>query len=209
MTNTVVTNRVLLLLLAAVAAPPGTAQLFRECATLHPYDYDSGETPGPAYAAIAHEGTPWIQLDLSGTELAGGARLVLRTPVAGDDDDSAATDDDDMGVAVYLEARASRASRDEGEEGAEAIEATGGGVVQELDAAGLAASGGHYTAAFDGDSVTVELVPGDNGLRGGASTSRLVVSGLVVGICKDDGVQESICGRECGIRTTRERARPR
>ena len=47
------------------------------CESIVPYDYDSGKTSSPTSTDISHKGAPWIQLDLSGTELAPGAKLIL------------------------------------------------------------------------------------------------------------------------------------
>ncbi len=62
---------------------------------------------------------------------------------------------------------------------------------QVLNANDLSLNG--YSAVFDGSSVRVELSsPG--GVRG--VTSRVVVSNVKVGLCVDDGTDDSICGLE-------------
>jgi hypothetical protein len=46
------------------------------CETIHPFDYDSGVVH-EASTVVAFEEAPWIQLDLTFTELAADAKLVL------------------------------------------------------------------------------------------------------------------------------------
>mmetsp|Transcript_12461 Transcript_12461/g.26526 ORF Transcript_12461/g.26526 Transcript_12461/m.26526 type:complete len:760 (+) Transcript_12461:115-2394(+) len=67
-----------------------------------------------------------------------------------------------------------------------------GGGTQELDATTLAQGNG-FSAIFDGSSVHVELRTPGNIFRGNAATSRVVVTGITVGVCEDD-IAESICG---------------
>jgi len=80
---------------------------------------------------------------------------------------------------------------------------TGKKTSQELDASALALN--EYSAMFDGDSVTVELVTPEGGsglFRGGKggvkdkgdAKSQVVVSTIKVGVCKDDLIAKSICG---------------
>ena len=74
---------------------------------------------------------------------------------------------------------------------------------QVLDARALAYASNGYSAVFAGDAVSVELVVGGRRRRhlsGEATSSRIVVSNVLVGLCRDDdpfvvGV-ESICGAE-------------
>jgi hypothetical protein len=46
------------------------------CETVKSYHYDSGETISDSFV-VSHDGAPWVQLDLSNTELAEGASLVI------------------------------------------------------------------------------------------------------------------------------------
>ena len=126
-----------------------SAQIATVCESLHPYSYDSGTTSSTS-TVVSHPSAPWIQLDLSQTELKYNAKLVL----------------------------------------------IGEKASQELNASALEGSNG-YSAVFDGDSVSVELVtPGGGGglFRGGGRSSRVVVSAVKVGLCEDDGTASSICG---------------
>ena len=153
------------------------------CESLIPYFYDSGNningtlllnlnnattTTNLTAVVVSHPGAPWIQLDLSRTRLSPDARLILR----------------------------------------------GGSSTQVLDAHAIAYASNGYSAVFAGDAVSVELVVvrpppvvvvvGGGGRRrrrhlsGEATSSRIVVSNVLVGLCDDDplvGV-ESICGTE-------------
>jgi len=80
---------------------------------------------------------------------------------------------------------------------------TGMNTSQELDASALALD--DYSAMFDGDSVTIELVTpeggsglfrgGKGGVKGkGDPKSQVIVSTIKVGVCKDDLIAKSICG---------------
>lgn len=69
---------ILILALLAVAAKPFlvNAQITEVCETEMSYKYDSGNA-GHASTTVRHVGAPWIQLDLSNTNLAPTAQLVL------------------------------------------------------------------------------------------------------------------------------------
>ena len=64
---------IVLLLLSQSAV---SAQTVSPCETVQPYHYDSGETSSDSFV-VSHEGAPWVQLDLSTTELAQGASLII------------------------------------------------------------------------------------------------------------------------------------
>jgi V8-like Glu-specific endopeptidase len=157
------TTPILYLLSAATSSINllASAQIAPVCESFQPYSYDSGMTSS-ASTDVSLPSAPWIQLDLSRTELKPNAKLVL----------------------------------------------IGEKASQELDASALEGSNG-YSAVFDGGSVSVELVtPGggggglfrgngnDKGSGNGNSSraSRVVVSAVKVGLCKDDGVAPAICG---------------
>eukprot|EP00985_Skeletonema_marinoi_P000924 scaffold372_cov181-Skeletonema_marinoi.AAC.1 len=117
------------------------------CESLQPFTYDSGDTKA-ATTDVSIDKAPWIQLDLSDSQLAAGAQLTI----------------------------------------------TGGGTAsQVITSKGLASNG--FSAVFDGSSVRVEL-SSRGGVRGNGNgnTSRVVVSNVKVGLCRDDGIANSICG---------------
>ena len=91
----------------------------------------------------------------------------------------------------------------------------GATATQELDATALAFSSNGYSAMFEGDYVSVEIVhfstPGDrrlgpvakgakrsgrnrDGDLGGTTASRVIVSNVLVGRCEDDPKVQQICG---------------
>ena len=120
------------------------AQVATVCESMRPYSYNSGDTKA-ATTVVSIDQAPWIQLDLSGSDLAAGAQLTI----------------------------------------------VGDSASQVITSKDLASN--EFSAVFDGSSVSVELSsPG--GVRGNGSTSRVVVSNVKVGLCKDDGIADSICG---------------
>ena len=137
-------NLLFLLSAATKSSLFADAQFATVCESLRPYSYNSGDTKS-ATTVVAIDQAPFIQLDLSGTELAAGAKLTI-------------------------------------------IGATTSQVITSNDL-----SSNEFSAVFDGSSVNVELSsPG--GVRGNGSTSRVVISNVKVGLCKDDGIAHSICG---------------
>jgi hypothetical protein len=70
--------RKLLFLLSIVSKSPlfSVAQVATVCESLQPYEYDSGDT-NTASTIVSYDKAPWIQLDLSKSELAAGASLRL------------------------------------------------------------------------------------------------------------------------------------
>lgn len=136
-------NKLLFLLSAASTSPLfADAQYATFCESMQPYTYNSGDTRA-ATTTVSVDNAPWIQLDLSGSELAAGATLTI----------------------------------------------VGDAATQVITSNDL--SSNDFSAVFDGSSVSLELSsPG--GIRG--VTSRVEVSQVKVGLCKDDIVSESICG---------------
>lgn len=63
-------------LIAATSNQLVSAQIAPVCESLFPHDYDSGITSA-AFTTISYDATPWIQLDLSKTQLAPNAKLIL------------------------------------------------------------------------------------------------------------------------------------
>eukprot|EP00984_Skeletonema_dohrnii_P018057 scaffold8343_cov94-Skeletonema_dohrnii-CCMP3373.AAC.5 len=121
------------------------AQFEPVCESLQPFTYDSGDTKA-ATTDVSIDRAPWIQLDLSDSQLANGAQLTI----------------------------------------------TGGSASQVITSNDLASNG--FSAVFDGSSVRVELSSRGNGMRGNGNTSRVVVSNVKVGLCRDDNIAHSICG---------------
>eukprot|EP00984_Skeletonema_dohrnii_P025876 scaffold15108_cov71-Skeletonema_dohrnii-CCMP3373.AAC.1 len=135
-----------LFLLSAAPKSPifASAQTADVCETLQPYGYDSGDTKA-ATTTVSYDDAPWIQLDLSDSQLADGAQLTI----------------------------------------------TGDTATQVITAADLSSNG--FSAIFDGSSVNVVLSsPG--GVRGNGNTSRVVVSNVKGGVCKEPLIAASICG---------------
>ena len=138
-------NQLLFLLSLASTSPLfADAQVAPVCESLQPYAYDSGDTKA-ATTVVSIDDAPWIQLDLSESELAAGAKLTI----------------------------------------------VGNTASQVITSNDLSYNG--FSAVFDGSSVSVELSsPG--GIRGKGNTSRVVVSNVKSGLCRDDGTAASICG---------------
>ena len=140
-------NQLLFLLSAAAKSKSSLfadARYTTFCESTYPYTYNSGDTKA-ATTIISIDHAPWIQLDLSGSELAAGATLTI----------------------------------------------IGDTATQVITANDL--SSNDFSAVFDGSSVSVELSsPGK--VRGGVETSRVEVSNVNVGLCKDEVIGESICG---------------
>jgi len=136
-------NKLLFLLSAASTSPLfADARYTTFCESMQPYTYNSGDTRD-ATTTVSIDNAPWIQLDLSGSELAAGATLTI----------------------------------------------VGDAATQVITSNDL--SSNEFSAVFDGSSVSLELSsPG--GIRG--VTSRVEVSQVKVGLCKDDIISESICG---------------
>lgn len=66
-----------LLLLLSKSSIFASAQTVSVCETVEPYNYDSGETNTASFV-VSHDGAPsWVQLDLSSTQLAQGASLII------------------------------------------------------------------------------------------------------------------------------------
>ena len=138
-------NKLLFLLATASKSPLfADAQLAKICESMQSYGYDSGHTTA-ASTVVSVADTPWIQLDLTGTELAPGAILTI----------------------------------------------TSDSTSQELTADSLAFNA--FSGVFDGSQVNVEL-SSNGGIRGLASTSRVRISNVKVGLCRDEITDETICG---------------
>lgn len=138
-------NQLLFLLSAAAKSSIfADARYTTFCESTQPYTYNSGDTKS-ATTVISIDHAPWIQLDLSGSELAAGATITI----------------------------------------------IGDSATQVIAAADLASNS--FSAVFDGSSVEVELSSSGK-VRGGGETSRVEVSNVNVGLCKDELVGESICG---------------
>lgn len=138
-------NLLFLLSAASKSSLFADAQVAKVCESLQPYTYNSGDTRSATTTVFVAQ-APWIQLDLSDSELSAGAKLTI----------------------------------------------VGDSATQVITASDLSSSNG-FSAVFDGSSVSVELSsPG--GVRGNGNTSRVVVSNVKVGLCKDDLTSSSICG---------------
>eukprot|EP00573_Skeletonema_grethae_P005131 CAMPEP_0201696978 /NCGR_PEP_ID=MMETSP0578-20130828/8914_1 /ASSEMBLY_ACC=CAM_ASM_000663 /TAXON_ID=267565 /ORGANISM="Skeletonema grethea, Strain CCMP 1804" /LENGTH=628 /DNA_ID=CAMNT_0048183025 /DNA_START=80 /DNA_END=1963 /DNA_ORIENTATION=+ len=138
-------NQLLFLLTAAAKSSFfADARYTTFCESTHPYNYNSGDTK-TATTVISIDQAPWIQLDLSGSELAAGGVLTI----------------------------------------------VGDTATQVITAKDLASNA--FSAVFDGSSVSIELSSSGN-VRGGGDTSRVEVSNVNVGLCKDELIGESICG---------------
>lgn len=66
-----------ILLLLSKSTFFATAKFLPVCETVEPYNYDSGETTTANFLVSHDGGAPWIQLDLSSTQLAQGASLTI------------------------------------------------------------------------------------------------------------------------------------
>ena len=168
-------------ILGALVAPSSllsvaSAQLAVEdvCETAFPHHFDSGDT-NVADTVVCHEDAPWIQLDLSRTQLAAGAKVVL----TGD----AATQELDAGT---LAANGYSAVFDGScvtlalvSPGTQRGKGGGGALRGKAGKLGRAGTGGGGRA------------------QGKSENSRLVVSSLRAGVCDDrdgDPNGQSICG---------------
>ena len=165
-------------ILGALVAPSSllsvaSAQLAVEdvCETAFPHHFDSGDTK-VADTVVCHEDAPWIQLDLSRTQLAAGAKVVL----TGD----ATTQELDAGT---LAANGYSAVFD------------GSCVTLALVSPGTQRGKGG-AGALRGKAGKLGRAGGGRA-QGKSANSRLVVSSLRAGVCDDrdgDPNGQSICG---------------
>lgn len=138
-------NKLLFLLATASKSPLfADAQVAKVCESLQSYGYDSGHTT-VASTEVSVADAPWIQLDLTGTELAAGAILTIASDTTS----------------------------------------------QEITADSLSSNA--FSGVFDGSKVSVTLSSAGS-IRGLASTSRVLISNVKVGLCRDEITDESICG---------------
>jgi len=77
--KTPITTAILYLLSSAIGPTDVNAQVAEICESELTYKYDSGETSA-ASTIVRHAGAPWIQLDLTNTDLASNAKLIITGP---------------------------------------------------------------------------------------------------------------------------------